>query len=30
MPGSRTREALEAWGIRNVDKLIATGAAVQC
>jgi len=28
-PGSGTREALEAWGIENVDKLIESGAAQQ-
>jgi len=28
-PGSQTREALEAWGIENVDKLIESGAAEQ-
>jgi alpha-methylacyl-CoA racemase len=28
-PGSNTREALAAWGIENVDKLIESGAAEQ-
>ncbi len=28
-PGSRTREALGAWGVGDVDALIASGAAVQ-
>jgi alpha-methylacyl-CoA racemase len=28
-PGAHTREALEAWGIGDVDGLIETGAAVQ-
>ena len=28
-PGGQTREALEAWGIENVDKLIESGAAEQ-
>ena len=27
--GEHTREALSAWGIENVDELIASGAAVQ-
>ncbi|HET7689268.1 MAG TPA: CaiB/BaiF CoA-transferase family protein [Nocardioidaceae bacterium] len=29
LPGAQTREALEAWGIENVDKLIESGAAEQ-
>jgi len=29
LPGANTREALEAWGIENVDKLIESGAAQQ-
>ena len=28
-PGAHTREALAAWGIDDVDKLIESGAAVQ-
>jgi alpha-methylacyl-CoA racemase len=28
-PGAQTREALTAWGITNVDALLASGAAVQ-
>ena len=28
-PGAHTREALEAWGITDVDRLLDTGAAVQ-
>jgi alpha-methylacyl-CoA racemase len=28
-PGADTREALEAWGVENVDKLIESGAAQQ-
>jgi alpha-methylacyl-CoA racemase len=28
-PGAHTREALVAWGIDDVDELIASGAAVQ-
>lgn len=28
-PGAATREALTAWGLDNVDELIASGAAVQ-
>ena len=28
-PGEHTREALAAWGVRDVDALIAGGAAVQ-
>ncbi len=28
-PGSRTREALEAWGVQNVDALLESGAATQ-
>jgi len=27
--GEHTREALTAWGVADVDGLIATGAAVQ-
>jgi len=27
--GAHTREALAAWGIEDVDKLIESGAAVQ-
>jgi alpha-methylacyl-CoA racemase len=27
--GADTREALEAWGVENVDKLIESGAAEQ-
>ena len=29
LPGAHTREALAAWGIADVDALIASGAAVQ-
>jgi alpha-methylacyl-CoA racemase len=29
-PGQNTREALEAWGVTNVDELLESGAAVQC
>lgn len=29
LPGAQTREALEAWGVSGVDKLLASGAAVQ-
>jgi alpha-methylacyl-CoA racemase len=29
MPGANTREALEAWGIEDVDALLESGAAVQ-
>jgi alpha-methylacyl-CoA racemase len=29
VPGGQTRSALEAWGIENVDALIASGAVVQ-
>ncbi|GGO93967.1 CoA transferase [Nocardioides phosphati] len=28
-PGAQTREALEAWGVAGVDKLLVSGAAVQ-
>jgi alpha-methylacyl-CoA racemase len=28
-PGDRTREALSAWGVEDVDALLASGAAVQ-
>lgn len=28
-PGQHTREALTAWGVPDVDRLLATGAAVQ-
>ena len=28
-PGAQTREALTAWGVENVEALIASGAAVQ-
>jgi alpha-methylacyl-CoA racemase len=28
-PGTHTREALEAWGLTNVDHLLETGAAIQ-
>jgi alpha-methylacyl-CoA racemase len=28
-PGGQTRAALEAWGVRDVDALIASGAAVE-
>ena len=28
-PGARTREALEAWGVDDVDRLLASGAATQ-
>jgi alpha-methylacyl-CoA racemase len=28
-PGAQTREALTAWGVGNVDALLASGAAVQ-
>jgi len=28
-PGDHTREALEAWGVKGVDELLASGAAVQ-
>jgi alpha-methylacyl-CoA racemase len=28
-PGAQTREALLAWGVENVDALLASGAAVQ-
>ncbi|MBC2931947.1 CaiB/BaiF CoA-transferase family protein [Nocardioides sp. zg-1228] len=29
LPGQHTREALEAWGVRDVDRLLADGAAAQ-
>jgi alpha-methylacyl-CoA racemase len=29
VPGGQTRDALAAWGIENVEELIASGAAVQ-
>ena len=29
LPGEHTREALTAWGIDDVDALIADGAATQ-
>jgi alpha-methylacyl-CoA racemase len=29
VPGGQTREALLAWGVQDVDELIASGAAVQ-
>jgi alpha-methylacyl-CoA racemase len=28
-PGAHTREALAAWGVDDVDALLASGAAVQ-
>jgi alpha-methylacyl-CoA racemase len=29
LPGGQTREALEAWGVRDVEALVESGAAVQ-
>jgi hypothetical protein len=29
MPGANTREALEAWGIEDVDALLESGAAAE-
>jgi alpha-methylacyl-CoA racemase len=29
VPGGQTREALTAWGVEDVDALLASGAAVQ-
>jgi alpha-methylacyl-CoA racemase len=29
VPGGQTREALEAWGVRDVDALVESGAAVE-
>ena len=29
MPGAQTREALEAWGVANVDALLESGAAAE-
>jgi alpha-methylacyl-CoA racemase len=29
VPGGQTREALIAWGIDDVDELVASGGAVQ-
>ena len=29
LPGEHTREALAAWGIADVDALLASGAATQ-
>jgi alpha-methylacyl-CoA racemase len=29
LPGQHSREALTAWGVRNVDELVEAGAVIQ-